>query len=107
MTGKGDKRFLTRFIYIGVQILVGFLCKVNGKSSCTIATDPSLESLSARDPRGRVSCTIAFLANYATTHSMLMVEMESSVVYPAARKLFLYWLILMESSQSPIEMKRG
>lgn len=41
------------------------------------------------------------------TYSMLMVEMESSVVYPAARKLFLYWLILMESSQSPIEMKRG
>lgn len=41
------------------------------------------------------------------THSMLMVEMESKVVYPAARKLFLYWHILMESSQSPMEMKRG
>lgn len=41
------------------------------------------------------------------THSMLMVEMESRVVYPAARKLFLYWHILMESSQSPMEMKRG
>lgn len=38
---------------------------------------------------------------------MLMVEMESRVVYPAARKLFLYWHILMESSQSPMEMKRG
>lgn len=44
---------------------------------------------------------------FGFTHSILMVEMESSVVYPAARKLFLYWLILMESSQSPMEMKRG
>ncbi len=28
-------------------------------------------------------------------------------VYPAAMKLFLYWLILIESNQSPIDMKRG
>lgn len=38
---------------------------------------------------------------------MLMVVTESSVVKPAAKKLFLYWLILMESSQSPMEMNIG
>lgn len=38
---------------------------------------------------------------------MLIVVTESSVVKPAARKLFLYWPILMESSQSLMEMNIG
>ena len=45
--------------------------------------------------------------NPSTTYSMLILEIRSKVVKPAAMKLFLYCPIFIESSQSPTVTNKG